>query len=143
MAKPDPALLDAARYPFDLEITTRFADLDPNDHINNVAIAAVLEDARVRFNEALGFRTVIRPLRAMVASVSIDYLAQGHYPQPLRCHVGAVAIGRTSWTVQQLLVQGDAAVATARTVIVCVDGDRPHPLPDAARAAIDQWMLRA
>jgi hypothetical protein len=77
VAKPDPALLDAARYPFDLEITTRFADLDPNDHINNVAIAAVLEDARVRFNEALGFRTVIRSLRAMVASVSIDYLAQG------------------------------------------------------------------
>lgn len=142
MARPDPALLDAARYPFAQDVTTRFADLDPNDHINNVAMAAVLEDGRVRFNDAVGFRTGMPPLRAMVASVGIDYLAQAHYPAPLRALAAVIAAGRTSWTVQQLMTQDGQPVAAARTVIVCVDGDRPHPLPDHLKAMLEPWMLK-
>ena len=42
MAKPDPALLDPTRYPHSVEIPTRYADCDPNNHINNVALAAII-----------------------------------------------------------------------------------------------------
>jgi acyl-CoA thioester hydrolase len=142
MAKPDPALLDPARYPFMHEIGTRFADLDPNDHINNVAMAALLEDGRVRFNAAAGLPRARPELRFMVASVAIDYLAQAHYPGTLTCHCGAASLGRTSFAIQQLLRQGDSAVAVARTVVVCTDGQRPIPLPDLMRGAFDTWMLR-
>ncbi|MCW1382204.1 acyl-CoA thioesterase [Novosphingobium sp. KCTC 2891] len=141
MAKPDPALLDPARYPFAHEVTTRFADLDPNDHINNVAMAAVLEDGRVRFNMALGLRRA-ENFRPMVASVSIDYLAQAHFPQPMTCHVAACDIGRSSWQMQQVLVQEGRAVATCRTVVVCTDGQKAIPLPEDFRDRLGPWLLK-
>jgi acyl-CoA thioesterase FadM len=51
MAKSfDPALLEPERYAFSVEITARFADMDSNGQINNVALAAAFEDARVRFD---------------------------------------------------------------------------------------------
>lgn len=142
MAKPDPALLNAARYPFSHEINTRFADLDPNAHVNNVAMAAFLEDGRVRFNGAVGIGRTMPELRFMVVNVQIDYLAQAHYPGTITCHGAAAAVGRTSFTVQQLLTQHGVAVAVARSVVVCTDGARPVTLPDAVRALFDPWMLR-
>ena len=105
MARPDPAQLDPARYPFGNAVTTRFADLDPNGHINNVAMAAVFEDARLRFLTAVGMPKNTDGARFMVANVTIDYLAQAYYPQGLECHVGVLPGGRSSWSLRQLLLQ--------------------------------------
>jgi len=143
MSRPEPALLEPARYPFEHDVTTRFADLDPNDHINNVAMAALLEDGRVRFNNSIGMRAALAGLRAMVASVAIDYLAQGHYPDPVRGLVGVFHVGRSSWSVMQLLVQNGQPIATALSVLVCVDKGAPHALPEAARELLGRWELRA
>jgi len=144
MPRPDPALLDRARYPFALETTTRFADVDPNQHLNNVALAAMMEDGRVRFNVAAGFREAIAPRRAMVASMGIEYLAQGFYPEPVAVHCAIEAVGRTSFTIIQLMAQGASNVAFARSVIVCTgEGDRSSPLPEAFRDdLLEKWTLR-
>jgi acyl-CoA thioester hydrolase len=141
MARPDPALFHADRYPFAFEISTRFADLDPNDHVNNVAMAALLEDGRVRYMNAIGIRRVWPEVRFMVASVTIDYVAQAHYPGTIACHSGAVSLGRTSYTLQQLLTQDGTPVATAQTVVVCTDGHNPIPITAEVRGAFDKWML--
>lgn len=144
MARPDPALLHPARYPFRIETTTRFADVDPNRHLNNVALAAMMEDGRVRFNFAIGFREAIAPRRAMVASMGIEYLAQGYFPEPVEVQAGIDSVGRTSFAVIQLLTQGGRNVAFARSVIVCIDGDAPSPIPEDFRAQlIDRWSLKA
>ena len=45
-----PARLDAAIYPYAIEITTRLGDMDVNHHLNNVAYARYFEEARVTFN---------------------------------------------------------------------------------------------
>ena len=52
MARPDPALLDPARYPYSCSIETRYRDLDSNLHVNNGAMASLLEEGRVRFHRA-------------------------------------------------------------------------------------------
>jgi acyl-CoA thioester hydrolase len=97
MAKPDPALLDPAVYPHVCEVTTRFADLDINNHINNVAMAAIIEDARVRFHVASGFAKALPAgAQTMVVSLTIDYLAQAFYPHPLKVHSGLSAVGDRS-----------------------------------------------
>lgn len=143
MARPDPALLDPARYPFAAETTTRFADVDPNQHLNNVALAAMMEDARVRFNMAIGNAVRIGERRAMVASVGMEYLSQGHFPDPVTVHCGIEAVGRSSWTIVQLLAQNGRAVAFARSVIVAIADDRPAPVPDDFRAALlGGWGLK-
>lgn len=143
MPRPDPALLDPARYPYRRETTTRFADVDPNHHLNNVALAAMMEDGRVRFNHACGFRELMGRRRGMVASMAIEYLSQGYYPDPVSLYAAIEAVGRTSWTIAQLLMQDDRTVAFARSTVVCVDGDRPSPMPDAFREVLlAQWSLR-
>ena len=143
MPRPEPALLDPARYPFTHTATTRFADVDPNRHLNNVALAAMMEDARVRFNLAIGSAIKIGERRAMVASIGMDYLAQGHFPDPVSVHCAIESIGRTSWTIIQLLAQNGAPVALARSVLVAIADDRPTPVADDDRVQLGEWMLRA
>ena len=141
MPRPEPALLDPARYPFTHAATTRFADVDPNQHLNNVALAAMMEDARVRFNLAIGSAIKIGERRAVVASITMDYLAQGHFPDPVAVHCAIEGIGRTSWTIIQLLAQGGKPVAFARSVLVAIADDRPTPVADDYRLQLGEWML--
>jgi acyl-CoA thioester hydrolase len=142
MPRPDPALLEPARYPFTHTVTTRFADVDPNQHLNNVALAAMMEDARVRFNQAIGLNVKMGERRAMVASVGMEYLAQGHFPQPVGAHCGIEQVGRTSWSIAQLLTQDGQAVAFARSVIVAIVNDRPAPVPGDYRELFVHWSLQ-
>jgi acyl-CoA thioester hydrolase len=142
MAKPDPALLDPARYPHAQAMATRYADLDPNRHINNIAMAALFEDARARLvGEVQG--QWIGTLAVMIASITIDYLGQAHYPHPLTFHSAVTAAGRSSVTLLQLACQHDRPVALASTVVVLTDGERPIPLPDEWRPALAALELRA
>ena len=143
MPRPNPALLNPARYPFRLETTTRFADVDPNQHLNNVALAAMMEDGRVRFNFAIGFREAIAPRRAMVASVAMEYLSQGHFPDPVAVHCAIERVGNSSWTVIQLLAQNGRPVAFARSALVAIADDRPTPIAEEYRKVLAEWTLRA
>ena len=143
MPRPEPHLLDAARYRHRTVVTTRYADLDPNDHINNVAMAALIEDARVRFSVALGFQADRTPggRRFMVAAVAINYLAQAHFPDPIECLAAPIAIGRTSWTLHQLLLQNGQAVAAASTVMVSIMNGSPAPLGEEMVAVLTPLLL--
>lgn len=143
MARPEAELLDPARYPFAHTITTRFADVDPNQHLNNVALAAMMEDARVRFNLSMGSAIKIGERRAMVASVSMEYLSQGHFPDPVTVHCAVERIGNSSWTVVQLLAQNDRPVAFARSALVAIADDRPTPIAEDYRSVLAQWSLKA
>ena len=141
MPRPDPALLDPARYSFTHTVTTRFADVDPNQHLNNVALSAMMEDARVRFNQAVGLSVKMGERRAMVASVGMEYLAQGHFPQPVEAHCGIEQVGRSSWSIAQLLTQQGRVVAFARSVIVAIADDVPAPIAAGDRELLSAWGL--
>jgi len=143
MAKPDAALLDPARYPFSCEVPTRFADLDPNGHVNNVALAAIVEDARVRFHLASGFAKGMEPGgQVMLASFSIDYLAQTYYPAPITVWQGVVKAGERSLRLRHLLVQEGRAVALAESVAVYVLGGKAAPLPLGLLARVEELSCR-
>ena len=142
MARPDAALLDTARYPYAHTITTRFADIDPNQHLNNVALAAMMEDARVRFNMSMGSAVKIGERRAMVASVAMEYLSQGHFPDPVTVHCAVERVGNSSWTVIQLLAQNGRPVAFARSALVAIADDRPTPIAEDYRPVLAEWSLK-
>lgn len=142
MAKPDPTLLDFARYPFSCSVATRFGDLDTNMHVNNAALVSMLEDARVRFHAACGFHMAQQDWTSMVASLSIEYLAQAHYPEPLEVHCAAAALGRTSYRINQLVSQSGRVVAFAQGVMVCVREGQAYPLPQSFIESAKPWMLR-
>lgn len=143
MAKPDSALLDPQRYPFDCTIEPRFGDLDINMHINNVAMAGILEDARVRFHHRNGYARMRTGHSSMVASIAIEYLGEGAYPDSVRIACAVEQVGRTSHRLVQLVTQNGRTLAFARTVLVTVGPDGPTALPADFTAAIEPWMLRA
>lgn len=143
MPRPDPALLDTARYPYSCTIEPRFGDLDVNLHINNVALAGILEDGRVRFNHASGYRDGLVGLTAMVVSIHIEYLGQGHYPDPVVVHSALETTGRTSIGLVQVITQGERTIAFARSVLVTVDANGiPVPLPASFAEFAGRWDLR-
>jgi acyl-CoA thioester hydrolase len=144
MAKPDPALLDPERYPFAYEMATRFGDLDLNQHINNVALAQICEEGRVRFHKASGYHAALGEsgVGAMVASFAIEFLGQGYHPAPLTIHVAAERMGNTSYSLIQLLRQEARTVAFARGTMVVVKDGKPVPIPDLFRHSVQPWMFR-
>ncbi len=80
--KDDPRRRDLASYPWARTMETRFADMDVNRHLNNVAFSRFFEEARIRFNWdlfAARQAAASRP-RYLVAHVAIDYLGEGSYP---------------------------------------------------------------
>lgn len=145
MARPDPALLEAARYPYSCSIETRYRDLDSNLHVNNGAMASLLEEARVRFHRAAGFNNPSADPEGtvMVASVSIEYLGQSHYPEPLDCHVGFLRIGTSSYDLAQLITQDGGVVVFCRSTLVSVSEGRSHPISDSRRALVEAWMVKS
>lgn len=143
MAKPDPALLNPARYPFCYRIEPRFGDLDINLHINNVAMASMMEEAGGRFQRASGYVHALGEMTTMVASVSIDYLDQGSYPEPIDFYVAAESVGRTSHVLAKLAIQGERVIAFSRAVLVTVNAHGPAPLPGPFVDQLNPWRLDA
>ena len=141
MAKPDPALLDPARYPFHCSIETRYRDLDSNLHINNGVMASLLEEGRVRFHRASQFGGVSGAMTSMVVSAGIEYLGESHHPDPLEMHLGAGRIGTTSYELCQLVMQGSDVIAFARVTLVCMMAGKPHPIPTEHREKAQAWMM--
>jgi acyl-CoA thioester hydrolase len=142
MARPDSALLDTARYPFSCQIEPRFGDLDMNMHINNVAMAGMLEDARVRLFRQAGGHRHLPGLSTMVASIAIDYLGETHYPDTVTVLSAVERIGRTSQEIIQVVTQQDKPVVFARTVVVMVGPEGPAPLTPGYLEAAAPWVLR-
>lgn len=144
MPKPDPALLDPARFPFHCQIETRYRDLDSNLHLNNGVLASLLEEGRVRFHRASKFGNVAADpaLSAMVASVAIDYLGESHFPDPLEIHVAAARIGNSSYDLCQLVMQQGAIIAFARVTMVCIKAGKPFAIPAELRSSAEPWMLK-
>jgi acyl-CoA thioester hydrolase len=143
MTRPAPWRLDPSAYPVSDEFGTRYQDLDPNGHLNNVAFAALFENARVRINRAS------RPWdgrpaneRTMVASVTIAYLREGSFPEPVTICSGIGRIGNSSWTIEQAMFQAGQCIATCDTAVVCRTDNEAKPLRAALRAELEKRMTR-
>jgi len=142
MAKPDPALLDPANYSIHQDIPTRFGDLDPFGHVNNVAMAAFFEDARGRFNRATGYTAQPPRHGQVVATMTIDYLGEATYPQVVVVHTGIGKIGRTSIETIQLATQNDVPVALSRSIMVYVEEGKATALPPQRIAELQAVLVK-
>ena len=135
--KPPPERLLIETYPFATELDTRFGDMDVQRHLNNVALAGLYEEARVRFVSSL-VRIHSRPdrQRPVLAEATIRYLAEGRYPGRLVGAAGVLRVCRTSYVIGQAMFQGEACIGTADIVIVWTAAGRPAPIPDDLRTAL-------
>jgi acyl-CoA thioester hydrolase len=142
--KADPRRRDAAAYPASLTLETRFADMDVNGHLNNVAFARFFEETRVRFNRAsVAPAPGERRSSFVVVHVAIDYLAEGNYPAPVTIGYAIAAIGRSSFTVAMAAFQDGACIALCDSVLVHRDPETgPAPIPPGLRERLETLRLK-
>ena len=132
-----------AAYPWSVEVATRFGDMDFNAHLNNVAVAQLYEEGRVRFNQHLREAFPIGRPRFLVARVEIDYLGEARYPAPVTLAAASLDVGRTSWRIGLGLFQAGVCLGLCDTVMVHRGDAGPVAVPDALRSALGESLLRA
>lgn len=140
MARPDPSRLNPAAYPHSETIQTRFQDLDPLGHINNVAMAALFESGRVRFNQAMELSGWAGH-RWLVARIEINYLAEGSFPADVEIATGIGEIGTRSWQIVSAAFQQGFAIATCDALLVMSAASGATRLPDDFRAGLEKYQL--
>ncbi len=138
----DPTRLALARYPWTTLLDTRYGDMDPNRHLNNVAISQLFEETRVRFNWVMidGAQQGPRP-SYLVAHVGIDFLGEGEYPGTLAMGYGVINIGRTSFRALMGMFQHDKCIALCESVLVHRGDTGPAPVPAPLRARLEAFSF--
>jgi hypothetical protein len=80
----DKRLQDRSIYPHWCTDTVRFSDQDAAGHVNNVAICAYLETARLTFMRDMGLMTNADGTRGISAGMMVSFLAESHLAGPSR-----------------------------------------------------------
>ena len=132
----DRAWYDAATFPLQLDMPIRFDDLDVLWHVNNVAVIALLQEARVHFNREMALPALGDGLRTVVAAMQVEYGAEMTYPGAVEIHSGIHAIGRSSFHFAQFIRQHGQGTVYSRITMVTTDAQGPVPVPEAFRQAV-------
>lgn len=139
---PPPVLED---FPYRLSDNVRFADLDPNQHVNNAVYASYFETSRVMLVKEPKHGLIPDGMNWVLARLDIHYRAELHWPNTIELGIGVVRLGRTSATYSQAVFsQGRCmASATATTVLVGLDSRAPMPIPPDLVENFQRWTLRS
>jgi acyl-CoA thioesterase FadM/gamma-glutamylcyclotransferase (GGCT)/AIG2-like uncharacterized protein YtfP len=143
--KPDPGRLDPLTYPYQIDIPARFADMDPQWHLNNVRIAEFYQEARISFNHALSKEFDLehqRDRRVLVARQSIDYLGEVRWPGVLTVGIGVSHVGGSSFSFALAMFQASRCVGISDAVLVYATLQGPAQVPDRLREVLTAKSLR-
>jgi acyl-CoA thioester hydrolase len=144
--RPEPNRLQLETYRYRMEMQTRFGDLDIRGHINNVSIVQYTEDARVAFQmETVGKEIYIADslLRVVVAQMTLHFVSEGFFPEPLQAGVGIARIGNTSYLLACGLFQKGKCIATQDTSMVYMGPNGPTPLTPETRQRMEKYLIVA
>lgn len=112
-------------YHFSIPIEPRYADLDPQWHVNNVRFLAYLEQARLTYLVQLGLwdGSDFNQLGLIVADIHIAYLNPMTLWQKGQVEMRTERIGNKSltFTYRLINVEDGSVFATAESVMVAFD----------------------
>jgi acyl-CoA thioester hydrolase len=139
----DPLWLEPDRYYAHISVRPRFQDLDPLNHVNNVAMAAMFEEARVRFNHPMRDHFQTKTVRTMVAGQTLNYVNECHLRPDLDFYLGIGHMGTSSWGVQACAWQGDTPVLLAIATLVTTRQGQTCPIPAGLRKLLEDRRMKA
>ena len=118
--RPDatPRLED---FPYRLSDNVRFADLDPNQHVNNAVYATYFETGRVTLMKDRSYGLMPDGVTWIMVKLDMHFRAELRWPGTIELGLGVVKFGRTSVTFDQVVFSGGQCVASARSVSVLLD----------------------
>ena len=141
--RPDatPRLED---FPYRLSDNVRFADLDPNQHVNNAVYATYFETGRVTLMKDRSYGLMPDGLGWIMVRIDIHFRAELHWPGQIELGLGVAKFGRTSVSFDQVVFSEGKCVASARAITVLIDEvtRKPVPLTPELKAKFAPWIRR-
>lgn len=143
-AKPVRVLPRLEQFPGRTGEVIRFADLDPQGHVNNTVFATFFETGRVMLLREP--KNLLNPPGAtsVLARLDINFLRELHWPGEVEIGTGSVEIGRSSYTFLQAIFHEGQCAATGRATMVMIDAAtrKARPLPEDVIARLEALRLR-
>lgn len=134
-------LTDAGTFRHWTPVSLRFSDQDNLGHINNVAYAAYVEQARVALIDKL-LRSRGDNIDYILANVQIDYRREMHFPGTVDVGARLLRVGNKSITTGYGLFKDGGNVATAGSVNVFFDSAtrQTMAIPDSLRLVLEEEL---
>jgi acyl-CoA thioester hydrolase len=131
-------------FPYRLTDNVRFADLDPNGHVNNAVYATYFETGRVTLMKDASYWQLPEGLTWIMVRLDTHFRAELHWPGTIELGLGVAKFGRTSVTFDQVVFSNGRCVASAQSVTVLIDQStrKPTPLTDDIIAKFQPWLRR-
>ncbi|MBX7256595.1 MAG: acyl-CoA thioesterase [Candidatus Hydrogenedentes bacterium] len=123
-------------------VSVRWGDMDAYGHVNNAVFFTYFECGRIAYFERLGIkdRSESNPVAPALASATINFRQQLHFPAELEVGIRVTKIGRSSFGFEHILVRTgtEDVIADGTSVIVYVDYrmGKSTPIPDHLRDLI-------
>ena len=133
--------LDVGRYPVRFAYRTLFSDMDTNRHLNNVAFGRLFEEGRVELHRRVFGLTETPGLTMMLATITIEFLAEARYPGSVEVATAVARVGGSSFTLDQAVYKDETCVALADCVMVKAVTGRPVPLTETERERLAGLMF--
>jgi acyl-CoA thioester hydrolase len=141
--RPDatPRLED---FPFRQSDNVRYADLDPNHHVNNAVYATYFETGRVALVKNRSYGLIPEGLTWMMVRLDMHFRAELRWPGTVEMGLGVAKFGRTSVTFDQVVFSGGKCVASAQSVSVLIEEStrKPTLITEEIIRNFQPWMRR-
>lgn len=131
-------------FPYRLTDNVRFADLDPNQHVNNAVYASYFETGRVTLMKDRAYGLMPEGLAWIMVRLDIHFRAELRWPNRIELGLGVAKFGRTSVTFDQVVFSEGTCVASAQAVTVLIDETTRKPTPLTAEIVrnFQPWLRR-
>ena len=131
-------------FPYRLTDNVRFADLDPNGHVNNAVYATYFETGRVTLVKDRSHGLMPAGLAWVLVRLDIHFRTELRWPGTIEMGLGVTKFGRTSVIFDQVVFSQGECVASAQAVTVLIDeaSRKPTPLTDEIIANFQRWLRR-
>jgi acyl-CoA thioester hydrolase len=139
--KPTPQLAD---YPHRVKDIIRYADLDPQGHVNNAVFSTYFESGRVAMFRDPDLGIGVPNATFVLVRQEIDFLRELRWPGNVEIGTALAEFGRSSFTVTQTIFNGDICAAAGRATLVMIDTmtRRARPLSEDALVKLSPWKYR-
>jgi acyl-CoA thioester hydrolase len=131
---------DSQEFRCSVPIPIRYADIDAQRHLNNVAFFTFMEHARVQYLHEIGLwdGQDFESIGMIVAETSCNYEAPGFLGETVTVWTRCSYLGQKSFHFEYRLETERGEIATGRSVQVCYDYAQQAsiPIPDAWRKTI-------
>jgi len=131
-------------FPYRLSDNVRFADLDPNQHVNNAVYATYFETGRVTLMKDRAYGLMPEGLAWIMVRLDIHFRAELRWPNRIELGLGVARFGRTSVTFDQVVFSEGKCIASAQAVTVLIDEKTRKPTPLTAEIVknFQPWIRR-